>query len=347
LERIEAKILYELARSKKNFWELLEEVDAPLGSFLDALKKLVKEGFIALENSEFYITEKGKARVNPKAIEFEGDICPNCLGKRIVLKGKFEDILETFKQIVKKRPGPTSQFFQAYMLESEVVARVALMHYYGDLAEKSIVIIGDDDLLSVALALTGLPSKIVVLDIDTRLGEFLNAINRDYGFNIDFFEYDVSNPLPEELRGRFDVFSSEPLETVSGLKAFILRGLSCLKKNGVGYVGLTTYEASLKKWLKVQEMLNDARCVITDIIKGFSVYPPKYDEIDYDESIERLVPGVGKNPGVNWYKSALIRFELMKKLSSRIARKRIKIDYVDSEEVTHPDYIKKFRKDLI
>ncbi|MEO0250808.1 MAG: bis-aminopropyl spermidine synthase family protein, partial [candidate division WOR-3 bacterium] len=50
---------------------------------------------------------------------------------------------------------------------------------HGDLDGKSIALIGDDDLLSIALALAGLPSNITVLDIDERLGEFIKKVSKD------------------------------------------------------------------------------------------------------------------------------------------------------------------------
>lgn len=342
MERIEARILHEVATSSKTFWELLKEVDAPLSDILAAIEKLENKGFIAAEKGKFCITENGKARINSEALSLKVKVCLSCSGKRIIPGGRFKKVLKVFKEIVRKRPEPSLDFFQGYMLETDVVARAAFMHYYGDLEEKSIVLIGDDDLLSIALALTGLPKKIVVLDIDRRLGDFLKRVNEDYCLDIKFFEYDVSGPLPKELKEKFDVVSSEPLETVSGLKAFILRGVACLKSGGSGYFGLTNYEASLKKWLKVQELLVKTKCVITDIIQGFSVYPTKYGKIDYDEFATRFRPDIGKNPGINWYKSALIRFELLGKARSHAGDKRIKIDYIDSEELSHPEYFKIF-----
>jgi len=338
LEKLEARILRELAVSRRTFWELLEKINSPLREFVIALKRLDKEGLIGSDESGFYVTEKGKAKINPRSLEFEGKICPSCFGKRIIPEAKFKEVLEEFKRILRKRPSPNLDFFQGYMLEQDVVARAALMQFYGDLDGKEIVLIGDDDLLSVALSLTGLPSHVTVLDIDKRLGNFLQTVNKDYGFSIEFVEYNVAEPLPKELRGRFDVFSSEPLETFSGLKAFIIRGVACLKENGVGYFGLTHYETSLKKWLAVQKLLAKMNCVTTDIIQGFSIYPMNYDTANYEEFAYNLGFKVGKNPGVNWYKSALFRFEVLGKAKlPATADKKLRIKFIDLEEdLTHP-----------
>ncbi|MCS7115080.1 MAG: bis-aminopropyl spermidine synthase family protein [Nitrososphaerota archaeon] len=338
MEKLEARILRELATSRKTFWELLEKIDSSLVDFVAAIRRLSVEGLITVDGEGFCITEKGREKINPGSVGFEGKICQSCQGKRVLAEGKFKEVLAKFKQITAKRPSPSLNFFQGYMLEQDVVSRVALMHNYGDLDGKAVVLVGDDDLLSVALALTGLPSRITVLDVDRRLGDFLKSVNKDYGFTIEFIEYNVAEPLPKELMGRFNVFSSEPLETVSGLKAFILRGVSCLKENGVGYFGLTRYEASLKKWLAVQKLLASMNCVITDIIQGFSVYPMNYETANYEEFAYSLGFKVGRNHGVNWYKSALFRFELLgvAKLPAR-ANKKLRITFIDPhEDLTHP-----------
>ncbi|MEM3551967.1 MAG: bis-aminopropyl spermidine synthase family protein [Candidatus Bathyarchaeia archaeon] len=345
-ERAENRILYMLASSKKTIWELLENCNAPLKDFIVSLKNLLENGLVAFDNGGFYLTEKGEKEVNPKSLKFESRICPECSGKRVVFGGRFKEILTEFKRITDKRPPPTIDFFQGYMQKQDVISRVALMHFYNDLAGKEIVLMGDDDLLSIALSLTELPARVVVLDIDKRLGNFLKEVNREYGFAIEFKEYDVAHPLPTDVIGKFDVFSSEPLETVTGLKAFICRGVSCLKENGVGYFGLTVLEASYKKWLAVQRLLTKMNCVITDVVQGFSAYPMDYGNVNYEKFIYDIGFIIDKNPGINWYKSSLFRFEVLGKPKLLIKPDEyVRVKTVDPEEdLTHPSLYLSIRK---
>jgi len=346
LERLEAIFLRELAYSNKTVWELLERSDRTLRESISTLKHLFKEGLINEEGGVFYLTEKGKQSINQKELHYKARICGVCGGKRIMAENGFKELVERFSEIVQERPKPTLDYFQGYMVAEDVVARVALMHYYGDLCGKRIALIGDDDLLSVALALTQLPSRIMVLDIDRRLGDFITKVNSKYGFNIEYFEYDVANPLPKALAGRFDVFSSEPLETLSGLKAFLIRGITCLKEGGVGYFGLTLHEASLRKWLETQRLLSRMNCVITDIIQGFSSYPMDYSTVNYEEFAYNLGFRTVKNPGVTWYKSALIRFEALSAPKLTYNR-RMKVETVDEkEDLTHPTLYPKMLQQL-
>ena len=338
MKRIEAQILRELAVSKQTIWELLDRINFPLKDFVEAIKTLHEKGLISADKEGLYLTEKGKNEIDPKILEFKSEICPKCHGKRIIFGEKFKEILKEYRKIARQRPRPTLDFFQGYMQEEDVIARVALMHHYGDLHKKDFILIGDDDLLSIALSLTQMPSRITVLDIDERLGEFIKDVNKQYGFDIEFRRYNVADPLPSDLIGKFDVFSSEPLETLTGLKAFVSRGISCLKENATGYFGLTILEASHKKWLAIQRLLSRMNCVITDIISGFSAYPMDYGTVNYETFVRKLGIPVGKNPGINWYKSALYRFEVLGKPKLVVdPRKKLRIKFIDPEEdITHP-----------
>ncbi|MBC7108633.1 MAG: bis-aminopropyl spermidine synthase family protein [Methanomassiliicoccales archaeon] len=337
MQKVDAQILKILSESKKSIWELLDAFDFNLREFICGLRRLHDAGLISADEEGFALTERGKNVLDPHITAFKLVKCRECLGKKFLLTDRLKEILEEFKEITKTRPQPTFDYFQGYMDEIDVISRVALMHYYNDLHNKDFVLIGDDDLLSIALSLTNLPSRICVLDIDERIGSYLTQLNKERGFDIEFRRYNVAEPLPDDLIRKFDVFSSEPLETISGLKAFIGRGVSCLGAGGVGYFGLTVAEASHEKWLKIEKMLANGNCVITDLIRGFSRYPMRYDDVNYETFIANLKFPAKENPGIHWYKSALIRFEILGEPKHIIDPKRkLKLEFIDrAEDITH------------
>lgn len=338
MRKIKMQILSSLLESSKSFWELLDENHYTVKEFISAINSLLRDNLINVEGDSIHITERGKEQINGRLLEFKSRVCGECEGKRIIFDGGFKSLIEDYVKIVGDRPSPKIEFFQGYMRAQDVISRLALMHYYNDLAHKAFILLGDDDLLSVALALTKLPSRIFVLDIDERLGEYIREVNRRYGLEIEFQKYDVSNPLPENLLGAFDVFSSEPLETLSGLKAFLSRGVACLREDGAGYFGLSTAEASRRKWMAVERMLLKMNCVITDIIKDFSKYRTLYENANYEKFTIKLSFPVKSNPGIYWYKSALFRFEVMGRPRPLVRpEKHLPIKYIDRrDDVTNP-----------
>ncbi len=109
-----------------------------------------------------------------------------------------------------------------------------------------IFVVGDDDLFSIAASLTGMPEKVVVVDIDERLINFINRMADEYSLSVEAFVYDVQQAFPDEFKKKFDVFVTDPVETIPGLKLFLSRGVSSLK-------ALVELDTSASQHSKLQE----------------------------------------------------------------------------------------------
>ncbi|MEM2251390.1 MAG: bis-aminopropyl spermidine synthase family protein [Candidatus Hadarchaeales archaeon] len=331
----EKKILRELAGGKKTLWELLASYHWTLRDFISDINRLYDEGKISTDGKYIYLKEKIEAD------GFSSIVCPKCDGRRVLPKNHVF-IEKRFKRLLRDRPKPEVKFFQGYMRPEDVLARIALMDMYGDVEGKSIILIGDDDLVSLALALTGLPERIVVLDIDERLGEFMRKALREDGVkSVEFIHHDVAEPLPKDLRRKFDVFVTDPLETVSGLKAFLCRAACALKPtDSAGYFGLTTLEASPKKWLWVQGLLYRMNLAITDAVREHSSYPTQDYHIGfpYEEPIlKKLKFKYELPPDVSWYKSTFFRAEAVGKVRPIHCSKHIRVRVWDEDDITWPN----------
>ncbi len=299
----------------KNIWVLLKESGLTVRDFVKVMNKLYEKGLIEVKNNY----------VKPKAKVLEEE------------KINYAKLEKKFKKAVKDRPRAKIEYFQGWVTSKSIVKRIKFMHECDGLKDKNIVLIGDDDLLSIALALTDLPKRIVVLDIDERLGKFIENFNKKYKKNIEFVEYDVANPLPKKLVSKFHIFSTEPLESYTGFLAFLTRGAASLKKNGSGYIGLTRAEVGLKKWQLFEKMMLDMNFVITDLLRDFSEYEIKSEPNAYDWWVKKFKFKVTPTLAINWYTSWLIRIEAVGKPNPKIKpNQKIKIDFVSQEEYTHP-----------
>jgi len=87
--------------------------------------------------------------------------------------------------------------------------------------------------------------------IGSRVKGLLNTSTKkaeSLGFkNISAELYDVQNPFGEELRRSFDVFITDPVETIDGITLFLSRCVEGLRgEDSTGYFGLTHLESSRK-----------------------------------------------------------------------------------------------------
>ncbi|MDI9642944.1 MAG: bis-aminopropyl spermidine synthase family protein [Archaeoglobaceae archaeon] len=336
MNRIEIQILQSLLKGKISIYQLIDEQDASLPEFFESFEKLQAQELLKVASGKVYLTEKGNEIA--KAFLKSDAICKACEGTGYKIDPFFRKVLKDFLEITKNRPPAVEKFDQGYISEEGVIRRLEFIHERGELYGK-IFVVGDDDLFSIAVSLTGLPKKVVVVDIDERLVNFINSVAKERGLRVEAYVYDVQRAFPDDFKKKFDVFVTDPVETIPGIKLFLSRGASTL--NGVGssaYFGLTTLEASRKKWFEIEKMILEMGFVITDIKRRFNVYPAT--EKSYSQFEEKLpiFKKLGVKTDYDWYTSSLFRIEAISEPKPLVEGEMI-IDehvYKDDESLATP-----------
>jgi len=110
-----------------------------------------------------------------------------------------------------------------------VVRRVTLLGKEGAFDNKTILLMGDDDLLSLAILHAHPEARIMVIDKDAELLSYILGMNT----NLGCINYDVRSPLPSELVNAYDVVFTDPPYTTAGQELFLRRAVRAMKpKNG-------------------------------------------------------------------------------------------------------------------
>jgi len=290
-------------------WLLLCHQDKTLKEFYEAIEWLRKSNFIVLTQGKVGITEEGQKYLHEEVgekVSFDFQ-CDHCAGKGYHVGANRQDFLQRYNKVLEKRPPPEENYDQTSITAEDAIIRVGFFHERGDLVDKELLMIGDFDCLSIVAAMSGLPKRVLVLDVDERLIKYINQVAEELKLKhiLRAQTFDVRKPLPVECQKAFDVFSCDPVETLEGIKLYISRGTSGLKGTGSSaYIGLTTLEASRKKWYDIQKLLLDMNYVVTDLRRNFNGYP--------DTGLEEkhiIYEKLGSVPDVVWYWAALLRCE--------------------------------------
>lgn len=309
-ERDVARVISAVLRSA-DIWRIVDLAGIPVLAACEALRILAEEGFVASRAGRLVVTADGKRAAERWGIVPAQELrCPRCRGRGLELS-LFSELGEKFHELAQNRPAAAQEFDQGYVTEETTVARIALLYVRGDLVGKEILVLGDDDLVSLAASLTGLPRRVVALDVDPRIVQFLRDAARAENLALEVYQHDLREPLPAELLRRFDAFVCDPPESFPGYLAFAHRGISALRgPGGAGYLGLTTLEASLAKWRRIELAILEAGAVITDLFPNFHEYV-NWPYIETMRAWSHLP--VKRIPGKlePWYRSALIRIELV------------------------------------
>jgi len=330
VDRIEYQMLSLLSDGAVSIWKLLDWQDASLPEFFSKLQEMEKKGLIEIKDGEVKITEKGR---NAGRLKWEDMKCSRCEGTGYEI---LEEIKKEYERIIENRPRPIEKYDQGYISTEGILRKVSFLMERGDLYA-NIFVIGDDDLFSIASALTHIPKRIVAVDIDERIIDFINEVADEYSLNIEAYVLDLQKEN-ENFLHKFDVFVTDPVETLPGIKLFLSRGASSLKGKGSGYFGLSTLEASRKKWYEIQKMIHDMGFIITDIRRQFSTYPDDGKNFFEYQNKLPIVRKLSVKVNHNWYKSSLYRIEAIRNPEPLIKGDIVlgKKFYVDDESWATP-----------
>jgi predicted methyltransferase len=92
---------------------------------------------------------------------------------------------------------------------------------------RDILLLGDDDLLGLAVAATRARSRIVILDADKNLLRSIEQYAPDAV--IELVKQDLRKGLPRSLHDRFDDVFTDPPYTLAGQLLFVQRGMLALR----------------------------------------------------------------------------------------------------------------------
>jgi hypothetical protein len=125
---------------------------------------------------------------------------------------------------------------QCSVLPETSLRRALLVGDAKQVGQKRVLCIGDDDLVSVALAALG--HSVTVWDIDDYLIDFFNQLVPAAGLDIQVEQVDLRDPLEAEQPEAFDLFLTDPMSNRDFFEVFLSRAFGLLKPDGAGFVAV-------------------------------------------------------------------------------------------------------------
>lgn len=294
--------------SERDAWDWFTRARIPFPFAVTILRALRDHGYLQFEPTR--LTSSGDRLARELHVRAVPDFkCPRCAGSGTDWR-ESGSVSSPFLEIFAARPrGENADLDQGAMTPESLFRRIAQMIQQGDVADKEIVVLGDDDLASIALAMTGLPRRVTVLEIDPHICEYIATTAQTRDLEVQVHKQDLVQALPAELRGGFETFVCDPPETEAGLLLFVEKGLALLKpgEGHAGYFGATIMEASLSKWKRWQNrLLQNHEIAFTHILPPFTEYESWPDE----QPIADLPPLAHLSPHP-WYRFAFYRLETL------------------------------------
>lgn len=156
-----------------------------------------------------------------------------------------DDVRERLAEIAESRPKVDVKLDQSHATPETVLKRAVYLYEHDALEGRNLLVLGDDDLTSVAVGLLAQHleialGQVVVLECDRRLIAFLDATHQREGLPVTVIARDLREDLPASLCGQMDVFFTDPPYTLPGLALFVSRGAAALAPE-VGKRGFVSF----------------------------------------------------------------------------------------------------------
>jgi N4-bis(aminopropyl)spermidine synthase len=205
--------------------------------------------------------------------------CPECDGWGEVVPPELAGLSATLQEIAAAMPGAKAELDQTHCTVDTKLGRVLRLYQARAVAGQRILVLGDDDLISVTLAhvaarLPGPPSirRLTVVDTDADILTWIDRHMAGTGTAVETVLHDLRRPLPAALAAGFDVVLTDPPYTVAGAQLFLSRAVSALVPEPGRHVFFSFGARRPDETIAVQRAMTDMGLVVKSLAAGFNTY---------------------------------------------------------------------------
>ena len=187
----------------------------------------------------------------------------------------YRKTVELLEKYADQRPSPVRKYDQFTATVETTSRRASLLNFFGDVTNKKMLFLGDNDFTSVAVANLHTASEIAVLDIDNRIIDKIDSISKSEKLDINSGHYDAGKTLPSSYSGKFDVVFTDPPYTTEGIKLFVSRAiqaLDLLNQTARIYICYGNSDRAKERFVPINEVFSSSGLMQRWIFDKFNRY---------------------------------------------------------------------------
>lgn len=204
--------------------------------------------------------------------------CECCCGYQVTIPAELTDAVKRLAQIMSQAPAVDLTLDQSCCTPETKIRRVLFMIRAGVLPGESLLLVGDDDLMSLAVGVVGaslgtaLVRRLTVVDVSAPVLQFLAEQSSSIGLSAELVRHDLREPLPATLRGQFATAMTDPPYTPDGAHLFLSRAVEGLVPGPGQTVFLSFGHKGPDDALKVQRSITDLGLASIAMVRSFNEY---------------------------------------------------------------------------
>jgi hypothetical protein len=188
---------------------------------------------------------------------------------------KYSENIKLLKKYSPEKPNPKRNYDQFFALPETVAKRAALMDFLGDIKNKKILFLGDDDYTALTVAAYRQASNITVMDIDSDIIDKIKSISLKENLDIQIINHDVRLPIPQNLLDKFDIVFTDPPYSQNGINLFLSRGVHVLNPENSSariYLCFGNSDRAKERFLPIYDTIIKSGLMIRFIFDKFNSY---------------------------------------------------------------------------
>lgn len=240
--------------------------------------ELRRRGFVTTQRPS-RLTEAGLDLVAQLGMDLTLDAtCTTCDGRELVIPDVLDEAVRRLRALMESGPAADMAIDQSHCTAETKVRRVLALLTAGALPGGSLLLIGDDDLVSLAVAVVGdvlgapIVERVTVVDISPEILDYIQKVSAGLGTRVETVQHDLRLPLPAELHEQHDVAMTDPPYTAEGARLFLSRAVEGLRPGPSHSVFFSFGGKSPDEMLEVQREIMGLGLVTNGFIRNFNEY---------------------------------------------------------------------------
>jgi predicted methyltransferase/DNA-directed RNA polymerase subunit RPC12/RpoP len=232
------------------------------------------------------VTRDRPSRLTPLGQELLGEAplglraevaCGCCHGDGLV-PGPLAGLAGQLAELAGQAPPAEPALDQSHCTAETKLRRVLFLLSSGLLPTRAMVCVGDDDLMGVTVAMAGaalhrpLVQRLAVLDVSAEVLSYARQQLEALGTGAELIEHDLREPLPEALRGGFDLALTDPPYTVGGGRLFLSRAVEALRPGPGHAVAFSFGPKGPADTLRIQDAMRELGLTVQAMYRDFNAY---------------------------------------------------------------------------
>jgi predicted methyltransferase len=257
---------------------LSRTVDLPVPIVASVCGELRKRGVVALERPT-QLTRRGRGLFAEGGLGVHRPAtCPKCAGRGVVVRGEMAPLLTEMYRLARRAPPPRPELDQCHCTPETKLHRVLALHEADALVGRRVLVLGDDDLTSLAIervvrrfGSAATIAQLAVVDVDPAVVGHVARELEEAAFPTLCVEHDVRKPLPSSLRNSFDTVVTDPPYTVAGATLFLSRAAEALAGPGADvFFSFGSRRPGVA--FRVQQAISEMGFAVVRLLRDFNEY---------------------------------------------------------------------------